>query len=145
VFYFLLYLKNSMKTWLGKFSLPGSVQSLEVQPQWTSRGPGSMLIERYHHIDASEQDKDGFYDYYYEYDVYSFVDGPVSLMVRCYTDDSERADFQGIKVDGDYRGLELSDLKHPMVLAAQTLLRAEGKVLFCWLTDKGYEPMPTDA
>ena len=41
-----------------------------------------MQVEFSHHIDASEADAEGFYEYYYEYDIYCFTLGGLSLVVR---------------------------------------------------------------
>ena len=45
-----------------------------------------MQVEFSHHIDASEADAEGFYEYYYEYDIYRFTLGGLSLVVRSYSD-----------------------------------------------------------
>ncbi|WP_439858544.1 hypothetical protein [Pseudomonas syringae] len=115
-----------------------------LKPQWTSQGPGSILMERYHHIDASEQDKDGLYDYYYEYDMYYFTEGTLSLVARCYTDDADEANFMGIEFDGYDRALEPDDRSLPLVNAALAQLKADGKTKFFTFTGKGYQPVFAD-
>lgn len=41
-----------------------------------------MHIECVRQIDSSEPDESGMYDYYYEYDIYRFTDGPLCLIAR---------------------------------------------------------------
>ncbi|MBP1089057.1 hypothetical protein JOE39_003091 [Pseudomonas sp. PvP100] len=81
--------KSLIKRWMKTIFSRDDNRKRELEPQWTCQGPGSILMERYHHIDASEQDKYGFYDYYYEYDMYYFTEGTLSLVARCYTDDAD--------------------------------------------------------
>jgi hypothetical protein len=100
-----------------------------------------MHVERVHHIDCSEPDEAGMHEYYYEYDMYYFTDGPLSLSVRCYTDEPDEGSFVGIGVDGETRALELADLSRPIFLAAMSHLKTEGKVLFSWFSGIGYEPI----
>jgi hypothetical protein len=102
-----------------------------------------MTVEVSHHIDASEPDGDGFYDYHYEYDVYEFSDGVLTLLVRAYSDEPEKAALMGW-----YRGkarnwLKKQDLRHPLVLKAAAYLRASGKSRLDWLDRKsrGYVPL----
>ncbi|WP_122341685.1 hypothetical protein [Pseudomonas caricapapayae] len=117
----------------------------ELKPEWTSQGPGAIRMERYHHIDASEQDKDGFYDYYYEYYMYYFTEGTLSLAARCYTDDADEANCMGIEFDGYDRALEPDDRSLPLVSAALAQLKADGKTKFFTFTGKDYEPVFVDA
>lgn len=100
-----------------------------------------MHVERVHHIECSEPDNAGMHEYYYEYDMYYFTDGPLSLSVRCYTDEPDEGSFMGIEVDGEARALEVADLKRPMLLEAMSHLRTEGKVTFTWFSGIGYEPI----
>jgi hypothetical protein len=37
-----------------------------------------MEVVTSHHIDASDQDDRGMYEYYYEYDLFGFTDGETS-------------------------------------------------------------------
>ncbi|PBQ20647.1 hypothetical protein CCL09_02565 [Pseudomonas congelans] len=133
--------KSLIKRWTKKIFPRENNRKRELEPEWTSQGPGSILMERYHHIDASEQDKDGLYDYYYEYDMYYFTEGTLSLVARCYTDDADRADFMGIEFDGYDRALEPDDRSLPLVSAALAQLKADGKTTFFTFTGKGYEPI----
>lgn len=133
--------KSLIKRWMKTIFSRDDNRRRELKPQWTSQGPGSILMERYHHIDASEQDKDGFYDYYYEYNMYYFTEGTLSLVARCYTDDADEANFMGIEFDGYDRALEPDDRSLPLVSAALAQLTADGKTKFFTFTGKGYEPI----
>lgn len=43
-----------------------------------------MEVKTTHHIDAGDKDSQGWYQYYYEYDVFCFTDGEIALTVRSY-------------------------------------------------------------
>lgn len=104
----------------------------------------TMHVERTRHIDASEPDEAGMHEYYYEYDIYRFIDGAVSFAARSYTDQPGEAHFLGIQVNGQDRSMVDADLAHPLFLAAQAYLRGEGKIELNWLSGRGngYEPVP---
>jgi hypothetical protein len=70
-----------------------------------------MQVECSHHIDASEADAEGFYEYYYEYDIYRFTLGGLSLVVRSYSDTSEQASVLRLEEAGKSRPLQPKDLK----------------------------------
>jgi hypothetical protein len=48
-----------------------------------------MKVEATHHIDASEPDENGMYEYRYEYDLYTFTDGEAVLVARSYRNEAE--------------------------------------------------------
>ncbi|WP_183141435.1 hypothetical protein [Pseudomonas syringae group genomosp. 3] len=133
--------KSLIKRWMKNLFSRDDSRNRELKPEWTSQGPGAIRMERYHHIDASEQDKEGFYDYYYEYDMYYFTEGTLSLVARCYTDDADEVNFMGIEFDGYDRSLESDDQSLPLVSAALAQLKADGKTKFFTFTGKGYEPV----
>ncbi len=135
------FFKSLIKRWMKNIFSREYHRDGELKPEWTSQGPGSIRMERYHHIDASEQGKDGFYDYYYVYDMYYFTEGTLSLAARCYTDDADEANFMGIEFDGYDRALEPDDRSLPLVSAALAQLKADGKTKFFTFTGKGYEPI----
>ncbi|GKQ48546.1 hypothetical protein [Pseudomonas syringae] len=137
--------KSLIKRWMKNLFSRDENRHRELKPEWTSQGPGAIRMERYHHIDASEQDKDGFYDYYYECDMYYFTEGTLSLVARCYTDDADEANFMGIEFDGYDRSLESDDQSLPLVSAALAQLKADGKTKFFTFTGKGYESVFADA
>lgn len=96
-----------------------------------------MHIERTRQVDASEPDDTGAYEYYYEYDIYRFTDGPICLVARSYTDEPDEAHFLRIETDHGARPLVAADLAHPLLLAALNHLRADGKVHVRWLGGRG--------
>lgn len=104
-----------------------------------------MKVDRTHHIDASEPDQAGMYDYYYEYDIYRFTDGLDALMARSYVDESDEAHFLRIEINNCSRLMVDKDLLHPLFLAAHSHLQAEGKLHFKWLSGRGngYESVPS--
>ena len=103
-----------------------------------------MHIERVRQIDSSEPDETGMYDYYYEYDIYRFTDGPICLIARSYVDEPDEAHFLRVEANGSQRTLVDVDLTHPLFLLAQSHLSSEGKVHLHWLSGRGdgYEPVP---
>jgi hypothetical protein len=104
-----------------------------------------MLVECTHHIDASEPDERGTYEYYYEYDLYRFVEGENCFVARSYTDDPEKAHFLQAEATGQPRQLVDADLKQPLFVASLAYLRASGKLKLNWLSGRGngYEPVPS--
>lgn len=104
-----------------------------------------MHVECSHHIDASEPDALGMYEYHYEYDLYRFTEGENCFVARSYVDDPEEAHFLGAEVGGHARPLVDADLKQPLFLASLAHLRASGKLKLNWLSGQGngYEPVPS--
>ncbi len=45
-----------------------------------------MKYHKQDFIDAGEKAEDGSYEYYYEYTLYSFEDGDITLVARSYKD-----------------------------------------------------------
>lgn len=103
-----------------------------------------MQIDRTHHTDASDPDENGDHDYFYEYDLYRFSDGSLSLFARSYVDESDEAHFLNLAIGNRSRPLVDADLTHPLFLAAKAHLLSEGKVRLHWLSGRGngYEPLP---
>ena len=101
-----------------------------------------MNVETTHHVDASEPDANGMYEYRYEYDVFSFSDGRVALVARSYNNEVE-AHFLRLEVDGAPRLLTRADLKLPLFASAAEYLRSLGKEQINWLSGRGngYEPV----
>ncbi len=102
-----------------------------------------MHVECTRHIDASGPDETGMYEYYYEYDIYRFTDGPICFVARSYTDEPDEAHFLRVEIDGRPRSIIDSDLMYPLFLSAQAHLRADGKAHLRWLSGRGdgYEPV----
>ena len=89
-----------------------------------------MKVRRTHHIDASELDENGYYDYYYEYDVYEFEEDGLSIIVRCYSDTPEEANFLCTKRNGEIGGFRQEHVDTYLFKAAVEYLRSEGKSKF---------------
>jgi len=87
-----------------------------------------MQVERIHQIDASAPDASGRYEYYYEYDLYRFTDGPVCFVARSYADEPDKAHFLRAEINGKQRPMKHADLQHPLLLAALSYLRGAGKM-----------------
>ena len=106
-----------------------------------------MHVERTHHVDASEPDDDGMYEYHYEYDIYRFTDDAICLAARSYVHTPDEAHFLGIEVRGHSRMLVDRDLARPLFRSAAEYLQAHGKRDLRWLSGRGngYEPVPASA
>jgi len=100
-----------------------------------------MRVEITHHIDSSEQDADGFYDWYYEYDLYSFVDGATELVARSYSTDQEKAQVISINRNGVRASLSSKDMQLSIFSEAVKHLRSAGKSEISWLSEAGYVPL----
>lgn len=102
-----------------------------------------MHIECTRHIDASEPDESGMYEYYYEYDMFHFRDGQICLVVRAYTDDQHEAHFLRIEENGVARRLVDADLNLSLFQKALAHLHTAGKSNLSWLSGRGdgYEPV----
>ena len=103
----------------------------------------SLQVECSHHIDASEPDAEGFYEYYYEYDIYRFRLGNLSLVVRSYSDTSAQANVLRLEEAGKSRPLQPKDLKNPLVQQAREHLQSLGKQELRWFNPRHarYDPL----
>ncbi|WP_407353306.1 hypothetical protein [Luteimonas sp. R10] len=103
-----------------------------------------MHVERTRHVDASDPDDAGTYDYHYEYDIYRFSDDALCITARSYVDEPDEAHFLGVVAHGHARKMVDSDLAQPLFIAASAYLRAHGKKDLLWLSGRGdgYEPVP---
>ena len=81
-----------------------------------------MQVQCNHHIDASDPDANGDYEYYYEYDIFLFSEGELTLQART---------------------LEYKDLQRPLVQQAVDYLRNAGKTEVRWFNPQyaRYEPV----
>lgn len=104
-----------------------------------------MHVECSRHLDVSEPDAEGMYEYHYEYDIYHFTEGAISIKARSYTHEPGEAHFLAIEADGKRRLLVDADMKLPLMFAAQNHLRLAGKTDLRWLSGRGngYEPVPS--
>ena len=106
-------------------------------------GTDSLQVESSHHIDASEPDAEGFYEYYYEYDIYCFTLGGLSLAVRSYSDSSAQASVLRLEEAGKSRALQFKDLQRPLFQQAKAHLHTLGKQDLRWFNPKyaRYDPL----
>jgi hypothetical protein len=103
-----------------------------------------MEVQKTHHIDKGEADEKGSYDYFYEYDLYSFSDGGFSLVARSYADEPMDAYFLQFERDGKRHFLGKTDLVSPLIREAIEFLRREGKTSIRYLTAAGYESIESN-
>ena len=100
-----------------------------------------MQVERTHHIDSSERDAEGFYEWYYEYDLFRFAEGDVALVARSYVDSPDEAHFLRVERAGAPLQLSAADLTSPLAIAAIGYLRDCGIKKLKWLSSSGYAPI----
>jgi hypothetical protein len=96
-----------------------------------------MHVHTSHHVDASEQDSEGFYDYYYEYNILVFSEGEVSLVARSYIDKPGEVHFLRIEAHGERRRLTQSDMNGTLAVESVAYLREHGKTEINWLSGRG--------
>ena len=106
-----------------------------------------MDVATTHHIDSSEPDALGRYEWRYEYDLYRFVDGETVLIARSYVDETDEAHFLRIESAGNHRMLSKDDLRLPLFIQSMRYLRNAGKIKLQWLSGRrnGYELIKPDA
>ena len=85
-----------------------------------------MQIERTHHVDASEPDVAGLYEYFCEYDMFRFSDGSNCIVARSYVEEPDEAHFLRVEIDGRRRSMTDADLADSLLLAAQSHLQSIG-------------------
>lgn len=100
-----------------------------------------MEIGRSRHVDASEPDAVGFYEYYYEYDIHSFRRDGRCYLARAYVDTPGEIAFLSCEEAGRRRLLDSADLADPLFREAVACLRASGWETITWLTERGYVPL----
>jgi hypothetical protein len=93
----------------------------------------AMTVETTHHIDASDPDENGYYDYFYEYDIYRFSDGQSAFVARSYVDTPAEVHFLKYGVGSEERLLTARDLREPLFAEACEYLRNLGKTQINWL------------
>ena len=96
-----------------------------------------MKVEVTRQIDSSEVDQNGFYDWYYEYDIYEFFDnGSLKVRARSYTDESEEVSIMSIK---GKEKIKSNDLGSPFLIKVlQHLIKNEKKEKIKYLGQSGY-------
>jgi len=97
-----------------------------------------MNVDKSHHIDKSEPDANGMYEYYYDYHLYEFSQDDFKLTARRYTNESE-AHFLGLVSAGEKAFLSKSILNKPLLHLAMEYLKNEGTRTFSYLDEsEGY-------
>ncbi len=74
-------------------------------------------------IDASEKAEDGSYEYYYDYTLYSFEDGDMTLVARSYKDTYDEVCFLKKTVSGSDVLLTKEDESSEFVQMAIDILK----------------------
>ncbi|BET66207.1 hypothetical protein ASA1KI_11250 [Opitutales bacterium ASA1] len=103
-----------------------------------------MEVTKSHHIDCSEPDADGCYDYYYEYDLYRFSEAETVLVARHYFDDPD-AHFLRVEEGGVIRMVSEGDLRGSLVRMAIAHLEKEGIKDIRYLGSQGYAKIGGEA
>jgi len=97
-----------------------------------------MNVDKSHHIDKSEPDANGMYEYYYDYYLYEFTQGALKLTARRYANESD-AHFLGFENAGEKVFLSKRRLNEPLLLQAIDYLQSEGTRAFSYLDEsEGY-------
>ncbi len=101
-----------------------------------------MKVSVSHHIDASEPDAAGDYDYYYEYYLYRFSDGRRSYVARAYADEPGQAAFLAVEEEGRNGFVGPADEEDALFVEAVAYLRLCGRTALSRLTEaEGYVPL----
>jgi hypothetical protein len=99
-----------------------------------------MKVNKTHHIDKSEPDENGMYDFYYDYHIYEFSEGKTKLVARSYKGDNE-AHFLRKEIDGEKAFIDLADLESSLLSSAVEYLKNEGIETVNYLGQEGYVPV----
>jgi len=106
----------------------------------------TISVSSKHCVDKMGPDQDGYYDFYYDYQLFEFSLGTTTLRGRTYEDDPEEAHFLGIEVDGQRRLLSITDFEKPLLRAAIRYFHNSGRTQLNWLDPSneldGYSPVP---
>ena len=95
-----------------------------------------VKVKKEHFVDKGDQNKDGSYGYYYEYDIYDFCKSKICYSVRAYTDTPEEASFMSSK--NNY--ISINDFSEPLFIYSYFYLKEkEGKTKIKYLTGSGYK------
>jgi hypothetical protein len=105
-----------------------------------------VRVSRTRCVDKRGPYPNGLYEFYYEYDLYEFMEGPETLHARSYTTEPEEAHLLAIEIDGQRQLLSRADLGRPLVKAALEYFRHAGKTRLDWLDsaneENGYSSAP---
>jgi hypothetical protein len=105
-----------------------------------------MNVEISHHVDADEPAEDGTHEYHYEYDIFRFTEGAVTLFARSYVDTPDEANFLSV-IKNEQRQELAEYLDSALFLQAVAYFRQQGKQTIGWLSRKhGYKTfMPSES
>jgi len=82
------------------------------------------------------------YDYYYEYDIYEFIDGNTHYIARACVDEPSDAHFLKMKSEGKdlWQIIEEQDMINPPFINAVAHLKEKGKINIQYLSSgpRGY-------
>lgn len=104
-----------------------------------------MDIEVTHHVDSSEADADGSFDYRYEYDLIRLAEGENAFVARSYTSEPREAHFLRFESEGIQSPICEAHLQTPLFREAFRFLKNTGKTNVAWLGPHGYEPVILEA
>ena len=104
-----------------------------------------MRTETTHHVDASEADEKGRYEWRYEYDLHRFIDEDRTLVARSYPDSTKTAQFLRFEVQGTSMAVTQEHISDRLLQQAAAHLRNLGKTEIQYLGPEGYAPLRTEA
>ena len=101
-----------------------------------------MKVEVTREIDCSEVDENGFYDWYYEYDIYQFFNnGLLEVSARSYTDESKEVSIMSIE---GKEPIKPNDLGSPFLIKVLSyLIKSEKKEKIKYFGQGGYSCVQT--
>lgn len=95
-----------------------------------------MRVETTHFVDEVPGQR-------YEYDLFRFSDGSITVVARGYSSHPTEAHFLRIESATSHVGLTRVDLTRPLLQKAAAYLRSVGRTSLEWLNQdgSGYEPL----
>jgi hypothetical protein len=100
-----------------------------------------MKVNVSQHIDKSDLSENGFYDYYYDFNVYAFSEGDVIYYARSYNDQPDEAHFTNGEREGKIFSLSDADFKTDLFIEACIYLHASAWRQLTYLGNDGYVPV----
>ena len=106
----------------------------------------TISVSRKHCVDKMGPNQDGYYEFYYDYELIDFSLGTTTLHGRTYADDPEEAHLIALELDGQRKFLSVTDFETPLPRAAIRYFHNSGKTQLNWLDPSnelsGYSPVP---
>jgi hypothetical protein len=103
-----------------------------------------MKVSVSQHIDKSDVNENGSYDYYYAFTLYAFSYGEVIYHARSYSDQVDEAHFINGERDGKVFFLSNTELKIDLFIEACRYLNASACRQLTYLGNDGYLPIAID-